>query len=200
MSVNEEPSGINTSVLPLHMYIRPLVMEDLDAITELETKCFPPNERANSETIGYRLKTCPELCSGLFIREFDSISKELLNETLIGHILSTKISTNYITLASMGLKNHESGNTIAIHSLVIEPSHQKKNLATLLLTDFIQKLSHQEVGNKIVIIAHEPLIPFYERVGFKVVGENQDVVKNQEFAKSKWFDMERELIKEDYDN
>lgn len=183
------------------MYIRPLTVEDAEQINKLESEGFPPNERAPMSTIEFRLKACPELCSGLFIRDFDPNTKEIKSEKLIGHILGTKITGgSYITLESMGLVHDESSDVIGIHSVVIDPEFQKKNLATLLLTDYIQKMSNQEVGRKIVIIAHEPLVPFYERVGFKVVGENKQVLKDAAFANSKWIDMERELIKEEYDN
>lgn len=70
----------------------------------------------------------------------------------------------------------------------------------MLLTDYIQKLSNQEVGNRIVIIAHEHLIPFYERIGFKVIAENKEVTKDPDFSNTKWIDMERELVKEEYDS
>ncbi|CAL9734352.1 polyamine N-acetyltransferase 1 [Monosporozyma servazzii] len=191
----------NNSTLPLHMYIRPLIIEDLDSVTKLEELCFPPNERASKDKIEYRLITCPELCTGLFIREFDPITKELVTEKLIGHIMSTKIDSEYITLKSMEVGSHdEASGVIAIHALVINPDYQKKNLATLLMTDFIQKLSNQEIGKKIVIINHEHLVPFYERLGFQIIGENKDVIKDPNFTKEKWLDMERELIKEEYDN
>ncbi|KAL3233685.1 Polyamine N-acetyltransferase 1 [Nakaseomyces bracarensis] len=187
--------------LPLHMYIRPLIIEDCDQAVELESKGFPPHERASPETIQYRLLTCPELCSGLFIRELDSNGKDIKDEKLLGHVMGTKIKGNFITLGSMKPGSHlESSSTIAIHSLVIDPEYQKKNLATLLLTDYIQKLSNQEVGNRIVIIAHEHLIPFYERIGFKVVSENKDVSKDPDFSSTKWIDMERQLVKEEYDS
>lgn len=192
-------STTTATTLPLHMYIRPLILEDESEVAELESVCFPPNERASKKKIEFRLKACPELCSGLFIRDFDEETKEIKSETLIGHILGTRIPTNFITLQSMGLLHDESSSIIAIHSVVIEPKYQKKNLATLLLTDYIQKLSNQEVGSKIVIIVHEVLIPFYERVGFKVIGENHEVTKDPSFAASKWIDMERELVKEEYD-
>lgn len=189
------------------MYVRPLIIEDSKQVSELESQGFPPSERASLEMIEYRLTACPELCSGLFIREFDDDTKEVKQENLIGHILATKIPKNssnpnktFITLDSMGKTHSESSDTIGIHSVVISPSYQKKNLATLLLTDHIQKLSNQEVGKKIVIIAHEQLIPFYERVGFKVAGENREVAKDAQFAKVKWIDMVRELVKEEYEN
>lgn len=187
--------------LPLHMYIRPLIIEDCDQTVELESKGFPPHERASRENIEYRLLTCPELCSGLFIRELDSNGKDVKDEMLIGHVMGTKIKGDFITLGSMKAGSHlESSSTIAIHSLVIDPEYQKKNLATLLLTDYIQKLSNQEVGNRIVIIAHEHLVPFYERIGFKVVAENKNVSKDPDFSSTKWIDMERQLVKEEYDN
>ncbi|SCV03970.1 LAMI_0H12398g1_1 [Lachancea mirantina] len=194
-----------TSTLPLHMYIRPLISEDAQSVSELETKGFPPEERASPENIQFRLAVCPELCSGLFIRDVEG--GEVKGEKLIGHMLGTKIpeSTDaskpaFITRAAMGKVHDESSTTVGIHSVVIAPEYQKKNLATLLLTDYIQKLSNQEVGQRIVIIAHEPLVPFYERIGFQVVGENEDVSQDPAFGKSKWCDMVRELVKEEYDN
>lgn len=191
------------STLPLHMYVRPLIIEDVAQVVKLEAEGFPENERASLETVQFRLTACPELCSGLFIRDFEG--KELKSETLIGHIMGTKIpksnnSTHFITLESMGKVHYEASDTVAIHSLVIDHTYQKKNLATLLLTDYIQKLSNQEIGSRIVIIAHEPLVPFYERVGFEQSGENKDVVKDPSFASTKWIDMVKELIKEEYDN
>lgn len=186
------------------MYIRPLILEDVKQVVEVETQGFPPNERASLDNVTYRLTACPELCSGLFIREFNG--KEVKSEKLVGHILGTKIPKTsstapaFITLESMGKSHTESSDTIGIHSVVISKDYQRKNLATLLLTDYIQKLSNQEVGKRIAIIVHEPLIPFYERVGFKVVGENKDVIKDPQFASVKWIDMIRELVKEEYEN
>lgn len=190
-----------TSTLPLHMYIRPIIIEDCEQVINLEARGFPPAERASRENVEFRLNACPELCSGLFIREFNKDTKEVLSEKLIGQIMGTKILRNgFIRLQDMTPTHNESSNTVAIHSVVIDKEYQKKNLATLLLTDYIQKMSNQEIGQRIVIIAHEPLIPFYERLGFKVHGENRDVAKDPDFASSKWFDMVRELVKEEYEN
>ncbi|SCU81521.1 LAFA_0C05534g1_1 [Lachancea sp. 'fantastica'] len=191
-----------SSTLPLHMYIRPLLVEDSHEISELESRGFPPEERASRETTEFRLRVCPELCSGLFIRDVDGV--EVKGEKLIGHIMGTKIPASSdgskITLESMIQVHDEASSTVGIHSVVIAPEHQKKNLATLLLTDYIQKLSNQEVGQRIAIIAHEPLVPFYERIGFQLQGENVQVKSDPAFGKSKWCDMVRELVKEEYEN
>ncbi|QEU62669.1 Paa1 [Kluyveromyces lactis] len=191
-----------SSSLPLHVYIRPLTIEDCQASVELEAQGFPPEERAGKEKIEFRLKMCPELSSGLFIR--DVKGTEILGEKLIGHIFGTKIpipkngtkESTFITNESMSFTQDDSSPVIGVHSVVIAPQHQKKNLATLLLTDYIQKMSNQEIGDRIVIIAHNELVPFYERIGFKSVGDNKDVVSSNGKV---WCNMVRELVKEEYE-
>lgn len=184
-----------------HIAIRPLNSPDFPAVEQLETLGFPPNERCSEIGLKYRLKTCPELCSGLFIREFTNNNKitenivgngeTVIKETLIGHILATKIDGDKITEESMG-KHIESSLTIGIHSLVIHPLHQKKNLATLLMNDFIQKLSNLSVGDKIVLLSKQKLLPFYERLGFVNKGES-----NCKHGGEVWFDLERILDHDD---
>lgn len=230
---------------PHHIAIRPLTIEDLEKVRELESLGFPPLERASTKTLEYRLKTCPELSSGLFIRTFkvdkynldidedgkaiheekddeedkaqtvEEDKKEdeddylpskgslIKEEKLIGHIIGTKIYGDFITEDSMQYpeeinefnekKGHiESSNTIGIHSLVIHPEYQKRNLATFLLHDYIQKLSNQEVGEKIAIIAKKELIPFYNRIGFVSQG-----VSKCKHGGEEWYDLHCSLAPED---
>lgn len=237
-----------SSDLPLHLAIRPLNLEDVEQVQELENLGFQPSERCSLEGLKYRLTTCPELSSGLFIREFkpiyhekDDLTKDdettstnddelehehenkdsdaddylpeprstIVKEKLIGHILGTKIFGDFITEEAMEIpklnskgsiidenerkKGHiESSNTIGIHSIVVDPNYQKKNLATLLLHDYIQKLSNQQVGEKIAIIAKENLLPFYNRIGFITKGVSQCKHGGEE-----WYDLHCALIPED---
>lgn len=174
--------------------------QDIDQCVELEAKGFPPEERCSREKFNYRLTVAPELCAGLFVREYDykynainlpEVAEKLqkqhqdkdddddelpshssvLKETLIGHVIATKIASTKITDASMQLPSKEtpgsghieSSRNIGIHSVVIHPDWRGKNLGALLLHDYIQKLSNQDVGDQIVIINKENLIPFYEK-------------------------------------
>lgn len=90
-------------------------------------------------------------------------------------------------------KGHvESSLTIGIHSIVVHPNYQKKNLATLLLHDYIQKLSNQQVGDKIAIIAKENLLPFYNRIGFITKG-----VSKCQHGGEEWYDLHCALTPED---
>lgn len=222
---------------PPNLSIRPLTIEDLDECVSLEARGFPEKERATKEKLLYRLTVCPELCSGLFIRDYTpqykainlpavaaKQSKEeqnedndesktvdseaiptkssVLKETLIGHIIATKIYSNRITSESMELGSKEDPKAghiehsryIGIHGLVVDPEWQGKNLGTLLMHDYIQKLSNQDLGDKVIIIAHKQLIPFYEKIGFNNLGES-----DCKFAGEVWYDLSIDLIPEDDD-
>lgn len=95
---------------PQHLCIRPLNLPDIAQVLALEIEGFPPHERASALRIEYRLTVCPELCSGLFIREFDTDSvheselpdhSTIKSETLIGHIIGTKMLSSTVTDESM---------------------------------------------------------------------------------------------------
>lgn len=218
------------SDFPPNLSIRPLTIEDLDQVVALEAKGFSPEERSTREKLTYRLNMCPELCLGLFIREFapryrainlptdntqasapqedDSddehaplpVKSSVVKETLIGHIIATRIHGSTITNASMdvylpdvpGLGHIESSPTIGVHGVVIDPDWQGKSLGTLLLHDYIQKLSNQDLGDQVVIIAHEGLVPFYEKIGFTNHGKS-----DCKYAGEEWFDLSIRLIPTD---
>ena len=59
------------SDFPPNLSIRPLTIQDIDQCVELEAKGFPPEERCSREKFNYRLTVAPELCAGLFVREYD---------------------------------------------------------------------------------------------------------------------------------
>lgn len=218
---------------PPNLSIRPLTIEDIDQCIELENKGFDQHERASPEKLKYRLTVCPELCSGIFIRDYNykynainlpSVAKKLeeenkdqtkdnkeedleelpvkssvIKETLIGHIIGTKMPASKVTDGAMELpdetdnKGHfENSRFIGIHALVIDPEWQGKNLGTLILHDYIQKLSNQDLGDKVALICKDKLIPFYEKIGFTNLGKSEC-----KFAGVDWYDMSMDLIPEE---
>jgi predicted GNAT family N-acyltransferase len=217
------------SDFPPNLSIRPLTIEDVSKCVDLEIKGFLPDERCSEEKFKYRLTVCPELCSGLFIRDYTArynainlpqvaeklsraqspaeddddqlpVKSSVTRETLIGHIIATRIKTLTINEASMELPSDsnpdaghfETSRYIGVHSVVIDPEWQGKNLGTLLLHDYIQKLSNQDLGDKVVIIAHDKLIPFYEKIGFTNLGKSEC-----KFAGETWYDLSIDLVAED---
>ncbi|CAX40899.1 polyamine acetyltransferase, putative [Candida dubliniensis CD36] len=216
------------SDFPPNLSIRPLTIQDIDQCVALEIQGFPPSERCSREKFSYRLTVAPELCAGLFVRQYDvkynainlpEVAEKLekqhhpeddsdelpahssvIKETLIGHVIATKIASDRITDASMELPSDdtpgsghiESSRNIGIHSIVIDPEWRGKNLGALLLHDYIQKLSNQDIGDQIVIINKESLIPFYEKIGFNNLGESEC-----KHGGATWYDMAIDLVATD---
>lgn len=229
---------------PPNLSIRPLTIEDIDQCVSLETRGFPESERCLEEKFQYRLTVCPELCSGLFVREYGykynavnlpevaeklenekassgdandetegSASKDdepdyeevpvklsVVKETLIGHIIATKSYLDRITEQSMALPQEgdptsghvEQSRHIGVHSVVVDEKWQGKNLGTLLMHDYIQKLSNQDLGSKVIIIAKESLISFYEKIGFVNLGQSECT-----HGGAVWYDLSIDLVPQD---
>lgn len=124
----------------------------------------------------YRLSTCPELSLGIFTASsFPNPYTGLTTEVLLGHAIATKTSSRLVTdacMASSPYSHTESGTTVALHSLAILPSYQRRTLGTTLLAEFIRR-SGSRPGipiERIAIIARERLVRFYQRFGFTVAG------------------------------
>ncbi|KAF6010784.1 hypothetical protein HII13_002897 [Brettanomyces bruxellensis] len=240
---------------PQHLCIRPLTIYDLVQVEKLEESAFDDAERADREKLKYRLTVCPELCSGLFIREFEDISSEALEqqkhkaeielkgkklnkekklgnhneeddddsdeesededfilppprstvkkETLIGHVIGTKIYDNRITERSMAIPkltkddlpdpsvpgnskvgHVEGSRVIGIHSVVIDQHYRGLKLGSLLLKDYLQKMNQQCVADKVVLIAKQKLVPFYKSVEFV-----DDGISDCKYAGVEWHDL-----------
>ncbi|KAK0362384.1 hypothetical protein LTR91_022674 [Friedmanniomyces endolithicus] len=82
----------------------------------------------------------------------------------------------------------EEGRTLAIHSLAILPQYQRHGLGRTLLQAYLQRMESHAIGDRAALIAHEGLVPFYERFGFVNQGRS-----GVEFAGGGWWDMVREL-------
>lgn len=81
--------------------------------------------------------------------------------------------------------NHKYGDNIAIHSVAISPEYQGKRVGRALVRAYLEHLGRGSFGaNKVVLIAHDYLVNFYESVGFKNQGKSQS-----NFAGGVWFDM-----------
>ncbi|KAI4700852.1 hypothetical protein J4E81_003816 [Alternaria sp. BMP 2799] len=101
------------------MGVRPyaslLNIDDLDDCDWLEHAAFDPVEAASREKLEYRLRTCGELCSGLFSSAYPTTSGPLgetiklhsfpsidsadadRKRVIIGHIISTKANSPLVT-------------------------------------------------------------------------------------------------------
>ncbi|KAF2748781.1 acyl-CoA N-acyltransferase [Sporormia fimetaria CBS 119925] len=103
----------------LHPYCLLLNKDDLDDCDWLEHAAFDPQEAASREKIEYRLRTCGELCSGIYSsvpssakgkigqllssRDFPRIDTTGTERkrVLLGHIIATKHSSHLVTDEAM---------------------------------------------------------------------------------------------------
>lgn len=152
----------------------------------------------NSIKLKYRLTVCPNLNIGLFI-------KTPTGDRQIGHVLGARISSNAITEASMGMPDHwqslpsnepvildgkivgnnPNGGNVAIHSVVTVPEFQGKGVGKTMVKAYVEYIRGREKGvRRIVLIAHDYLVGFYEQGGF----ENRGVSECR-FAGGLWMDL-----------
>ncbi|QIX00302.1 hypothetical protein AMS68_005819 [Peltaster fructicola] len=210
---SEKASKEGGSELPpdeLHTFAQLLTVKDADSCTKLEEAAFPPEERATHAKFIYRLKTCPEVCLGLFTSSEDSTavtaatSRPIDSDAparkaiLLGHIVSTRTTHSTVSDEDMAyptdanpdpkLGHKEHGRTVCLHSLAVLPGFQKQKLGTTLMRAYIKQIQSQDVADRIALIAHDYLIAFYEKFGFKSLGPSK-----AQFGGGGWYDMVLEL-------
>jgi GNAT superfamily N-acetyltransferase len=141
----------------------------------------------------YRLTKCQELSLGLFSRPTLSEAakaKSPATAKLLAHIVATRTPAPVVTDASMGLPDdwktrrsslprpgeddpvghQEQGGTIAVHSLAVAVDHQKKGLGSVLMKAYMQRIKDSKTADRITLLAHDHLVGFYEKLGFKNMG------------------------------
>lgn len=80
----------------------------------------------------------------------------------------------------------EYSGTIAVHSLAVLPEHQGKQVGTTLMKSYIQRIKEASIAERIVLIAHDNMVPYYEGFGFVNRGPSQC-----QYGGGSWFDMVR---------
>jgi GNAT superfamily N-acetyltransferase len=82
-------------------------------------------------------------------------------------IHGTRTSSTCVSDAAMAIGAHEpEGTTVALHSLCVHPGWRAKGLGTQILREYIKRMESENGVKRIALIAHDELVPFYERHGF----------------------------------
>ncbi|KAJ9496714.1 hypothetical protein H2202_007788 [Exophiala xenobiotica] len=201
----------------LHPENQALSVANADECSSLEESVFPPEERASLEKFQYRLTRCPELSLGLFTQptkaEAESSSTPAKRK-LMAHIVSTRSPAPSVTEASMRVPSNwrsrrsslpsgtdeeptghqDMGGTICLHSLAVAPEFQKLGLGTILLKSYIQRMKDARCAERIALLAHDHLVPFYTSLGFENMGASSVTS-----CGSGWKNMILEFTQEDDD-
>ena len=155
------------------MTIRTAQMEDIDAITAVETECFPPAEAATREEFAERLKYYKDH----FWLMFDG-----------GHLVAfvDGMVTNQKDLTDEMYEkaelHEEQGDCQMIFGVNTIPAYRRRGLAEQLLKRAIADEKAQ--GRKgLVLTCKDKLIHYYAKFGFENEGVSEsahgDVVWNQ---------------------
>ncbi|KAI5366237.1 Putative GNAT domain, acyl-CoA N-acyltransferase [Septoria linicola] len=191
---------------PLHPYTQTLSLSDIESCVRLEDAAFPPQERASREKFQYRLKHCGQLSLGIFTSDENSDATTASTalpaysgaperkSILLGHIVSTMTTNPTVTDNDMAIPSTEhpdaklghkpEGRTVCIHSLAVLPEYQGRSLGSTLMKAYLQRLKTQSVADHAALIAHDHLIPYYERFGFRNRGPSK-----AQFGGGGWYDM-----------
>lgn len=138
------------------------------------------------------------------------VSATKSTETLIAHLIATKTHDKSVTDDSMKIPtldehhrvlnpddtrgHNNSGRTLAIHSVAVDPSVHGRSVGTLLLKDYIQRITSVHCADRLAIIVREKLKGFYERFGFVDKGPSET-----SFSGGGWYTMTRDIAADEED-
>ncbi|EXJ93888.1 hypothetical protein A1O1_02281 [Capronia coronata CBS 617.96] len=177
----------------LHPENQVLSVSNVDQCFAVEEEAFPPEQRASREKFQYRLTRCPELSLGLFTQPTKAEAQKMSSpprRRLMAHIVATRSPAPSVTEASMGIPpnwrarrsslpdktdeeaigHQDIGGTICVHSLAVAPEFQKMGLGTVLMKSYIQRMRDSKIAERIALLAHHDLVPFYRSLGFENMG------------------------------
>lgn len=93
-------------------------------------------------------------------------------------------STRYTTENGVSIGHEDYGSTIVIHSLAVLPEHQGKSVGTTLLKAYLNRVKEADIAERIAIISHDNLVPFYTALGFENRGPS-----DCKFGGGNWIDL-----------
>lgn len=160
------------------MKIRHAVLEDLDAISAVESECFPAAEAASKEDFKKRLTVYP---NHFWLLEEEGMILSFINGMVTDEmILKDEMYEN----ASL---HKENGNWQMIFGVNTIPQYRKKGLAAQLMNVVIADAKKQ--GRKgLVLTCKAERIHYYEKFGF----QNKGISKSTHGGVI-WYDMRLEF-------
>lgn len=154
--------------------IRNALIEDLDAVAEVEARCFPEAEAATKASIKQRIKAFPE---SFFVAEVQGKIIGFIN----GCVTNEKIIYDEMfSDASLHISN---GDYQAIFGLDVIPEYQNQGIAAQLMNHMIE-VSKSADRKGVILTCKDKLIHYYAKFGF----ENKGISKSQHGG-AVWYDM-----------
>jgi GNAT superfamily N-acetyltransferase len=140
---------------------------------------------SNPPVCRIRQSLAPHLFLGAY--ELESNSRKL-----VGYVCATQSPEEHFTHASM--TSHVPGSSsVCIHSVCVSPFYRGKGLGQALLKEYLARLEAARsdgtaTWERVILIAHDHLVPFYEKAGFENLGRSNVV-----HGSLSWFEVRRLL-------
>ncbi|WP_160679761.1 GNAT family N-acetyltransferase [Clostridium sp. C8-1-8] len=154
--------------------IRRVFIGDLNAVTEVEARCFPEAEAATKTSLEQRIHTFPE---HFFVAEADDKIIGFINGCIIDG------TTIYDELFNDATLHIENGAYQTIFGLDVIPEYRNIGIAEQLMKHMIE-VARLEDRKGVILTCKEKLIHYYSKFGFKNKGVSQS-----EHGGSQWYDM-----------
>ena len=158
----------------MEILIRPVCVEDLDAVTEVEAICFPAAEAASRESFRERIATFPEC---FFVA--------MCGERMIGFIngCATDERTIRDEMFADSSLHKVDGVYQSIFGLDVIPEFQRQGIAAKLMWHMIEDARVK--GRKgLILTCKDRLIHYYEKFGYRNLGVSASV-----HGGAVWYDM-----------
>lgn len=163
------------------MRIRKATINDLNAITIVESVCFPLAEAATKEDLKKRLKVYP---NHFWLLEIDGKLISFINGMVTDE---TTISDVMFENANL---HDENGSWQAIFGVNTIPEYRNQGLAAKVMNAVIED-AKKEGRKGCILTCKDKLIHYYETFGFKNYGISQS-----EHGGAIWYDMRLEFDNE----
>ena len=148
--------------------IRKADISDIEAVTELESRCFPIAEAADRNAFELRLRNYPEC---FWITEKDKQVACLING----------MTTNSKDLCDEMYESADlytpDGKWLMLFGVAALPEYQHKGLASQLM-EYVINEARKQKRSGIVLTCKENLVSFYEKFGYVSEGVSDSVHGN----------------------
>lgn len=154
--------------------IRPVTIEDLDSITDVEAACFPPAEAATRESFEHRIQAFPE-CFFVAVH----------NDKIIGFIngCATDERTIRDEMFEDSSLHNPNGCYQSIFGLDVIEDYRFQGIAAELMNHLIENARSK--GRKgLILTCKDRLIHYYAKFGYKNLGVSASV-----HGGAVWYDM-----------
>ncbi|KAJ4300451.1 hypothetical protein N0V88_003126 [Collariella sp. IMI 366227] len=184
-------------------FIRPLTTSDLEACLEYRLTTCP------ELSLGLFITVIPDQAKSLnietlpFAQPVETGRADGAVTLLLAHIVSTRCGGDIITDADMdypkdwrtlsGRSSKDCGHqpegmTVGLHSLAVLPRVHRCGMGQLIMKAFLDQMKSCKLVERVALICQDHLVSYYERSGYKHVGESK-----AQFGGGGWHDMVHDL-------